>query len=497
MKGFSTLNIYSQPNFQPVKPPQLFFGSGKVKLFSDFDGTYLPAEHKTLSLAKDKSELGQLEGYFTQVGKFLAQNKSGFQFTVTTGRNLCEFQSILNHCKRLGLKMPLPDSLIIKNGADEYIKSVSEDEFYRTGSNPFQGANESKRQALKDTMGWDGPLIREKLIETLKQNGFKDIRQDGTTNSAGDYGAYSTLHHVHDRFHEDSSHISPWTTVIRQDGNLKFFIGLPKDMQARGDRRHAQSKIQAKIEKDLRAICKESNGHPGFSIKYQAKDGEYGNHPSITIVPKINGHDLTKVYDTHKAVTDAKLNNDLVITAGDGSNDFEMLNPARYVTLPPELEQTNHQTHFVDNPAEFLKVLASNPTLKNKFEKLPFLGIVVERNGRIPQDLKSLVDAYASGPNPKIIKVQEGHVFEGVLKAIQAHQSQNHQFAELMDTKLKSSIPAFQKDGFYAGKKAEEFQNTLPVKDSLFTSIKKKFLTFFNWLKSLFVKKSKTQAQTT
>lgn len=440
------MNISSHRYYRPNRPPQLLFGAGKVKLFSDFDGTYFPAEHKTLSWAADRRGLSKLETYFAQVGKFLKQSKSGFQLTVTTGRNLCEFQSILKHCQRLGLKMPLPDSLITKNGADEYLKSGSDEEFYRTGLNPFQQANDTKRKALKDAVGWDGPLIRQKLIETLQQAGFKNIRQDGTTNAAEDYGTDSTLYHVQDRYDGNPFHISPWITVLRQDGDLKFFIGLPKDMQARWDRRQAQNKIQEKIERDLQAMCKDTQGQPGFSIKYQTSDAEYCSHPSITIVPKINGNELTKVYDTHQAVMAAVINHDLVITAGDGSNDFEMLNPARYIQLSPELERENRRTHFIDNPTAFLQVLEDNPALKSQFEQLPFLGIVIERHGHLPQDLKKLTDTYASGSNPKILKVQEGQLFNGVVEAIKTHQARNPKFAEFLDADLQKSIIAFQQE---------------------------------------------------
>ncbi|MGJ8498442.1 hypothetical protein, partial [Glaesserella parasuis] len=99
----------------------------------------------------------------------------------------------------------------------------------------------------------------------------------------------------------------------------------------------------------------------------------------------------------------------------------------------------NHQTHFVDKPTELLKILATNKALKEKFDQLPFKGIVIERNGHIPKGLQSLVDAYGSGPNPKIIKVQEGTLFEGILEAIKNYQSQDAKFAALMNNELKAS----------------------------------------------------------
>ena len=52
----------------------------------------------------------------------------------------------------------------------------------------------------------------------------------------------------------------------------------------------------------------------------------------LVYTPKIDGNELTKVFDTKEAVSKAIKNNDLVIVAGDGSNDFEMLNPLEYIS---------------------------------------------------------------------------------------------------------------------------------------------------------------------
>lgn len=428
-------------------PSKVSFGAGKVKLYSDFDGTYLPASHKTISQAKDSSDLPHLDNYFSQVKKFLELNKSAVQLTVTTGRNLGEFHSLLDHFRRIGLKMPLPDRVIIKNGGDQYIKRIPDDVYYTSDSKPYTRVNENKREILKKQIGWDGPSIRSKILKILQGYNF-EIRTDPTTNSAEDYGFDSTLYHVSDHFDRDGSS-SPWVSVLRDDGDLKFFIGLPKDMQHRADRKEALADIKKQLEGELKTLCKGSDGSSNFAIHFNPRDSEYGNHPSLTLVPMLKGQELTKVYDTKKAVSDAIDNNDLVITAGDGSNDFEMLNPANYIKLPSDLKRRNQTEHFVDDPKTFLKILQERPELKKQFDALPFLAIVIEGKNALPKQLKALVDSYAIGNNPKILKVKEGHLFEGVVESTLKYLSKNPEFASNVDLELVNSLPEFQKKRFF------------------------------------------------
>ena len=427
------------------------FGAGQVTLFSDFDGTYLPAEHKTIARAPNKQALNGLVRYFGQAGQFLAQAQNDFRFRVTTGRNLGEFQSLLNHFRRLDLRMPLPDSVITKNGADEYLKTNNDELFYSSGAPPFAQINNAKRDTLRVQTGWDGPMIRDRLKAVLLEEGFQ-LRQDVTTQSATDYGADSALHVVHDHYDRTGSP-SPWTAVLRQDGDLKFFIGLPKELAQNPGKKPELERLQARLNGIFKDLAMRPPGQFEYGMHYRARDAEYGNHPSFTIVPKIEGHDLTKVYDTQQAVANAAHQNDLVIAAGDGDNDFEMLNPARYLKLPPDLQRDNAQHHWVDQPRECLQMLARHPALQAQFDALPFLGVVVAHSNKnhhepnpppLPRRLQQLVDAYSTGSHPKILKVSEGQLFEGVINAMKMHQRQNAQFASGMSPALKQAFSGFE-----------------------------------------------------
>ncbi len=422
---------------------QLRFGAGQITLFSDFDGTYLPASHKTIALAPNKQALAGLDRYFAQFRQWLQSTQNGFHFQLTTGRNLGEFQSLLNHFRRLDLKMPLPDSVIIKNGADEYYRRGHETSFYQNGAKPFSEVNQAKRDTIRTKTGWDGPRIRSRLKTVLAQEDFQ-IREDLTTSSATDYGQDSALDHVHDHYDRNESP-SPWTAILRQDGDLKFFIGLPKELDQNPARKQALNRLQTRIKTELNELTADGSRPLQYTFHYRPKDSEYGKHPSLSIAPELEGNELTKVYDTTLAVKQAALNHDLIIVAGNGDNDFEMLNPARYLSLSEELQQKNSTEHWVDDPKQCLKLLALHPELQAQWDALPFVGIVIthpesHKKGTLPNRLHQLINAYSTGPNPKIIRIPEGHLLDGIRKVIQNHQSKNALFAAGMSPNLKQAL---------------------------------------------------------
>lgn len=395
--------------YKPLK-----FGTHKVRIFSDFDGTYLPASHKTLTGSGTPDELNRLNRYFSAVDEYLSANKENVELTVTTGRNHGEFHSILEAARRVGVKIPLPKSLIVKNGGDEFLKTASDSGFYTNNQAPFLKVNLQKQVALKKLTGWEGSSIKANIIAILKSYNF-EIREDATTNSKRDYGDMSTLYHVDDHFDHDGSR-SPWVVALRRDGDLKFYIGFPKDMLHHHKRKVAFEDIKKQLKN---AIGKDAT----FQMEVNTKDWEYGNHPSISIWPKINGRALTKAFDIQEAVKHAELSDDFVITAGDGDNDFEMLNPAEFIKLPESLKKTVAEKGLIDKPAEFIKLVKENPFLRDQLDSLPFKGIIVKaHNRKLSPKLQQLVDAYAGQPNPKILLVGEGEVFTGVQTAIKQHK---------------------------------------------------------------------------
>ena len=98
------------------------FNAGKVKVFSDFDKTFLPARHKEFARYNDKKFIDKIENYFKNFKKFLNNTREGLNFTITTGRTFGEFLTMAEIARNRKFEMPLPDSLIVKNGSDEHLR---------------------------------------------------------------------------------------------------------------------------------------------------------------------------------------------------------------------------------------------------------------------------------------------------------------------------------------------------------------------------------------
>ena len=108
------MKINSNLNAQP------HFCAGQTKIFSDFDGTFMPKEFGHDSICNDNPPVdkGAFDKYFEEFKKLLMPSDNGVkktELTITTGRNLGEFNYYMKKIKDKGLKIPTPDKLIILN----------------------------------------------------------------------------------------------------------------------------------------------------------------------------------------------------------------------------------------------------------------------------------------------------------------------------------------------------------------------------------------------
>ena len=174
---------------------------------------------------------------------------------------------------------------------------------------------------------------------------------------------------------------------------------------------------------------------------------------SLSITPNVNDGELTKLFDTRNAVMEAMNNNDLVIVAGDGSNDFKMLNPLEYIPsadwvnyakdsncpefylgdMKKKLRDLRHLYKGYDDEYtnELRKELQENGFLK-RLQDMPFVGIVIKKD---KSKLKKLVDTFAS--SGKIVEIDKGQLDEGVKKAVKKYAEINQNFRNDMSDNLK------------------------------------------------------------
>ncbi len=410
------------------------FTAGKVNVYSDFDGTYFPSSHSRINNLQ-YGHAKWLNEYFYDFGNFLNNSKDDINFKITTGRTFGEFKTIAKLLKSKGFSMPLPDALITKNGSDEYLKVNSDENFYKSCTFPFdyKKANLKKQEAIKDLTGWNGQALRPKIYEALRKFNFKVVEFD-SEHGVNDYGRKSLFSHTgYDNFMLYGDNMPPkshWLAGLRKDGSLKYYLSFPYDMLNVSERRGAYGDIRYNISKYLK-----NSGVKFVMEEFCDKDG--GNRPVIVISPKIDGKPLDKLYDTKEAVRKAVINNDFVIAAGDGSNDFEMLNPLNYIDksdLHPDL-----QKQLAGLTDENIDKVVENPLIVRKLRKLPFIGIVIKDDNNGLDKLYKLFGKYG-----KVIEVERGNLPAGIKNAIKMYSMSKPEFLSSMSQNLKVAVGIMQ-----------------------------------------------------
>ena len=411
------------------------FTAGKVDMYSDFDGTYFPEKHSNMyNLSQDRKK--SLDDYFKSFKRFFTTVHDDLSFRITTGRTFGEFQTVSELIKSNGMEMPLPDALITKNGADEYLKLGSDRNFYQNGEFPFSYAkpNKEKEKAIQAETNWDSSL-KAKLKQILEKYNFQVIEHD-SENSAADYGQKSIMAHVrYDDFElrENMKPQSEWKAGLRNDGNLKLYVSFPYDMLHAGERKAAYEEIKQAFEnylideKGIKYVWKEHRDKVG------------GQRPVIEYAPQMkNGMPLGKLYDTKKAVEKAIKEKDLVIAAGDGKNDLEMLNPLNYIETDDLSSELRKEIREASN--ENIKDILKNSTVIERLKKLPFIGIAVKNEERKINIFWRNFKQFG-----KIIEVENGNLQDGIKQAIKIYASENTEFAKNMSETLKEELGLIKK----------------------------------------------------
>ncbi len=428
------------------------FKAGKVRVFSDFDKTFLPASHKDFARNYDEKFVNYLRGYFADFKSFLDRTREGLKFSITTGRSYGEFETMAEISRERKFGMPLPDTLIAKNGSDEYIKVGTDEEFYNGGYFPFDynKTNKEKEENIQRLTGWHGPKIKERLKELFQSYNMRIVEAD-SEHGTYDYGARSLFSAGKLPDERGVNFIPPnkadWSVGFRKDGNCKIFVTYPYDMYVVDERANAYREMSKKIRNIFESI----------GIKWENVEDESGCHrnscggrPWQSFSPRVNeglqlasdnyNKGLTKHYDIDEAIKVARQNNDLVIVAGDGSNDKVMLNPFLYlhdeIMKCPECALRGYSA---DRVGFLCELTEKHPELKKALDDLPFYGVVV-KDVDGDSDLNHLIKALGSGENKKIIAVEHGHLQDGIKEAIRLYAEKNPKYKEKLSPDLVEEV---------------------------------------------------------
>lgn len=413
------------------------FKAGKVSVYSDFDGTYCPAKHSSLH---NKGENLFMNDYSAKMDNFLKSTEGDLHFHVTTGRTFGEYEAISSLLEMQGFNLPYPESFIAKNGSDEYIKTTGSKHFPYKYTSP----NKVKEEKIKILTGWNGEELKTFIRELTQKYRLKFIEAD-SENSVKDYGNNSL-------FSQGKLNADEWKKLpnktefvlgCRKDGNLKVNLVFSPDYGKVPERNYIYDNFMNEIKNFLNSKKWQ------YCIEWDIpnKHNHYRNHCNIT--PKIDNKALTKLYDTKEAVKNAIKNNDMVIVAGDGSNDFDMLNPLEYLNKEnwdKFKSESSHPEFYNCDMNKKLTLLkdvydGKNTSLKQelerngflrKIEEIPLYSIVIKKNN---SKLAILSETFRQ--TGKIIEVENGEIDKGIKELVKNHSQKNKTFESAMSDKFK------------------------------------------------------------
>ena len=301
---------------------------GKVVLFADFDGTFMPFSHESVCTERSKFPKEEFSRYFGLFSDFLKKNENKLEIIITTGRNLPKFMAFLEHIKRNDAYIPLPKKVIVNNGGDIY-QCNNPENFFACGYAEYSHYNQDaqkKCEEIKKLTGWDGSDIKNKIISILNYFNFQ-VLEVPINEFSSTYEELSLSYYLDKNgLDHETSHFAS----IQDDGLLGFHIAFCKNMNNN--------------ENCLADLCQEINNtlenRVSYSLQTMLFDWQAGYGPSIRLLPSIDGKPLSKLYDVKECLKNVIENktDDLVIAAGDDENDMAMLLPESYSDINGEIK---------------------------------------------------------------------------------------------------------------------------------------------------------------
>ena len=435
------------------KTENVVFQAGKVKLYSDFDSTYCPI--RQFSLDQKPTSKPYMESYCSRMKDLFEKTKADMDFHITTGRTFAEYKVFSELLQKHGIALPYPKTLIIKNGADEFFsKNIQNNEF------PFVSDkfNQYKKDTVKKEANWDISEIKKQVQDLAKKHKLKVV--EGETEHSfrlfGDYSLFKDgslnpdewkkLPLVDEKIQIHEKPIVDFIIGMRNDGNLKANIVFPPDYDYCPKRTKAYNNFVADIERYL----KDNKVAYEFDWIEAQSSNKYRKH--LNIIPKIDGAPMEKLYDAKLAFREVVKNKDILIVAGDGINDFSMLNPLEYIEKE-EWEafraKSKNKEFFDLKMSDKLKYLKkafseSNPEMKNdlnacgllqKIQEMPLYAVVVKKED---SPLTILSDVFRD--SGKVIEIENGTLDGAVKKIINDHARKDKSFKKAMSREFKNFI---------------------------------------------------------
>ncbi len=419
---------------------KIAFKAGKIKVFSDFDGTFCNFSHENICklnvLLHDEAHKSFFDSFYAKFREIQELAAKKFEFTVTTGRNRQEYNYFVGKIRQQGKDIPTPQKLITRDGAD----------IFHYNGNSFESSNvdTAKRAEIhKLTNGWNGREMKgviKGIITELHDSvvHFIDAPVNKHEYDYGEISLESILNSLEPK--KRKNYVS-----FRDDGELSFHItGSPNvnldNVAKRLEKYFSDNKIKAGVfinEQDFNAIIP----------VYDESNRQVGLIPtrSLVVRPVINDRKqetLTKLFDLRKAVKEVvkSKSDDLVIFAGDDVNDIDSLNPLNYVDLIGlPIPKPHEYDGFIERH-------------RKKIQSLPLVSIVAENNPNLNM-LRDMAEKINGEKTKKIICVNNSDevLADGIKEGIISYANQNAIFASNLPRELQAYLglePENRKSGF-------------------------------------------------
>lgn len=387
------------------------FKAGITTLYSDFDGTYMPSRPDMLRKNPEVAvRFGAIYGKFKN---FIDKGGNNFQFIITTGNTRSETNYLFGKAKENGYDIPLPDKLITCEGGDIFLRE--QDSF------PEHTKDLKKAELLENILCWDSNSIQqnlEKLASKLKNVEGKqaEIIKVGLNSREKD-GVDISLEHF--------LKTTPLSTFVsfNKERNYQPYIAFSNDLNLK------------EVQKEVSQYF----NRKGLNVEIISKETDY-NLPescskSIEIRPKAlkgdyTGKTITKLIDTKAAVKKIveEKSNDLIVVAGDGENDKEMLNIFNYVDL---FGVTTPDKSEYDN---FLKSKKNRDIVK----KIPLVSVMAGYSPHLKliREISSLLEKHGLNKYIQVGYPYSGNLLNGVKEAINIHSRGNEKFKKGLTPKI-------------------------------------------------------------
>lgn len=382
---------------RPYENKTRTFGKDKVHIYTDYDRTLSPAVTSDAKKPKGSAILKKVAKSFEEFSTLMQTMKDHITTHVSSGRSIAEYENMYILYGKRNIELPKVDSIIVKEGSDEYFENKAQN-----GGFSYTIKNKNRYEKLKQQTKWDNQTIREKTHRLIRQNGLTTL-ECKTTLSKKNYGKRSVF--------SRPSLLKPNTVLIRDIGDMRLFLGMPPSIP---EHKAEQTALQVADYLHSQKIK--------FELVKKPKDKECNDFLSYTFTPILKGEVLSKAYDPNLQIQKAKKEGDLVIVAGDGKNDLEMLNPLSYIS-----KKTKNLD--ISDPQRVKEFLDKQPDLKEKIKKLPLISIIVQKKDEKCQELENLNAIFGQDSEyKKIITIEEGSLAKGIKQAIKEYQKQNKKF---------------------------------------------------------------------